>query len=152
LTKDLSEDNPPALVIAADTIILSQNTIIEKPKDQKDHFIMLRRLRDTNSHKVLTGVACIAPLEIPLHPGYALRTTVEETTVYFGNKEVITDDVLHAYVQSGEGFDAAGGYKVQESGGVLVARIDGDYSNVVGLPIHVVGSFAVLLIVAFSID
>lgn len=92
------------------------------------------------SHKVFTGIACIAPLDIPIHPGYCLRTTVEETTVYFGGDEIITDDVLKAYVESGEGSDAAGGYKIQERGGVLIERIQGDYTNVVGLPIHAVPS------------
>ena len=99
---------------------------------------MLRHLRDMKSHKVFTGVAVIAPLEVPVQPGYCLRTAVEETTVFFGKPDVITDEVLQAYVESGEGADAAGGYKIQEGGGVLVERIIGDYSNVVGLPIHTV--------------
>jgi septum formation protein len=125
-------------VIAADTILLSRNTILEKPDNPKHHYQMLRHLRDMKSHKVFTGVACVAPLEVPIHPGYCLRTTVEETTVYFGSKDVVTDEVLLAYVESGEGSDAAGGYKIQEGGGVLIERIQGDYTNVVGLPIHAV--------------
>lgn len=136
MTQNLSEDNPPALVIAADTILLSGNAILEKPSNPKNHFAMLRHLRDVKSHKVFTGVACIAPLEVPIHPGYCIRTTVEETTVYFGHEDVVTDEVLRAYVESGEGVDAAGGYKIQEGGGVLIEKIVGDYSNVVGLPIH----------------
>lgn len=111
---------------------------------------MLRHLRDVKSHKVFTGVACIAPLEVPIHPGYCMRTTVEETTVYFGKADVITDEVLRAYVESGEGTDAAGGYKVQEGGGVLVERIVGDYSNVVGLPIHAVYPLQQFLIIAIQ--
>ena len=59
---------------------------------------------------------------------------MEETTVHFGPEEVVTDEVLRAYVESGEGTDAAGGYKIQEGGGVLIEKIVGDYSNVVGLP------------------
>jgi septum formation protein len=136
LMQTLSEENPPSLVIAADTILLSGNTIIEKPMNPKQHFNMLRHLRDKKSHKVFTGVACIAPLDVPVHPGYCIRTCVEETTVFFGHPEVVTDEVLMAYVQSGEGTDAAGGYKIQEGGGVLIEKIVGDYSNVVGLPIH----------------
>ena len=99
---------------------------------------MLRHLRDTKSHKVFTGVACVAPLEVPVHPGYCLRTTVEETTVFFGSEDVITNEVLRAYVESGEGSDAAGGYKIQEGGAILIDRIVGDYTNVVGLPVHAV--------------
>jgi septum formation protein len=144
--ENLSDENPPALVIAADTILLSHNTIIEKPSNPRHHLHMLKHLRDMKSHKVFTGVACIAPLEVPIHPGYCLRTTVEETTVYFGSDEIITDDVLKAYVESGEGSDAAGGYKIQEGGGVLIERIQGDYTNVVGLPIHAVPSLPILRI------
>jgi septum formation protein len=99
---------------------------------------MLKHLRDMRAHKVFTGLAIIAPLEVPIQPGYALRTHVEETTVYFGGKDVLTDEVLKAYVESGEGVDAAGGYKIQEGGGVLIEKIEGDYSNVVGLPVHAV--------------
>jgi septum formation protein len=113
---------------------------------------MLRHLRDVKSHKVFTGVACIAPLEVPIHPGYCIRTTVEETTVYFGKADVITDEVLRAYVESGEGTDAAGGYKVQEGGGVLVERIVGDYSNVVGLPVHAVSPLQQSLIIVVQTD
>jgi len=90
------------------------------------------------SHKVFTGLAVVAPLEVPIDPGYCIRTHVEETTVYFGNEDVISDEVLKAYVESGEGTDAAGGYKIQEGGGILIDKIEGDYSNVVGLPIHAV--------------
>jgi nucleoside triphosphate pyrophosphatase len=99
---------------------------------------MLRRLRDTKEHKVFTGIACVAPLEVPIQPGYCLRTAVEETSVFFGDAEIVTDEVLMAYVKSGEGRDAAGGYKIQEGGGALIERIVGDYNNVVGLPIHTV--------------
>lgn len=104
------------------------------------------------SHKVFTGVACIAPLDVPIHPGYCIRTTVEETTVYFGPEEVVTDEVLRAYVESGEGTDAAGGYKIQERGGVLIEKIVGDHSNVVGLPIHSVCLSLRLLMVVVQID
>jgi len=132
----LSDENPPALVIAADTILLTHNSILEKPKNPKSHYHMLRHLRDVKTHKVFTGVATIAPLEVPINPGYCVRTHVEETTVYFGGKDVVTDEVLQAYVESGEGADAAGGYKIQEGGSVLIERIVGDYTNVVGLPVH----------------
>lgn len=58
--------------------------------------------------------------------------------MFFGAPEVVTDQVLMSYVESGEATDAAGGYKIQEGGGVLIERIAGDYSNVVGLPVHAV--------------
>jgi len=118
----------------------------------KQHFSMLRHLRDRKSHKVFTGVACIAPLDVPIHPGYCIRTCVEETTVFFGAPEVVTDEVLLAYVESGEGSDAAGGYKIQEGGGVLIEKIVGDYSNVVGLPVHAVCHLKMKLTIAVQID
>lgn len=107
---------------------------------------MLRHLRNMKSHKVFTGLAIVAPLEVPVHPGYCIRTHVEETTVYFGGEDVITDEVLKAYVESGEATDAAGGYKIQEGGGILIEKIEGDYSNVVGLPVHAVSTHVGMLL------
>ena len=63
--ENLSDENPPALVIAADTILLSHNAILEKPSNPRHHLNMLRHLRDMKAHKVFTGVVCIAPLEVP---------------------------------------------------------------------------------------
>jgi len=117
---------------------------MEKPTSTENHLNMLRHLRDMKSHKVFTGVACVAPLDVPMHPGYCIRTHVEASTVFFGGEDIITDNVLRAYVASREGVDAAGGYKIQEGGGVLVEKIEGDYFNVVGLPIHAVRPFTLL--------
>jgi septum formation protein len=74
----------PALIIAADTIVVSHfGDILEKPRSEKDHIAMLKMLRDQGLHKVYTAVACIAPLESARDPGYALETHVEETVVKF---------------------------------------------------------------------
>lgn len=74
----------PALVIAADTVVVGHfGEIMEKPTSECQHVEMLRKLRDDGPHKVLTGVACIAPLETAQEPGYALETQFEETTVRF---------------------------------------------------------------------
>ena len=95
---------------------------------------MLKELRDTGRHSVITAVACMAPLESARDPGYALRTTLEETVVAF-DKE-LTDDVLLAYVKTREGADKAGGYGIQGMGALLVERIEGGFENVVGLPLR----------------
>ncbi|ANB13358.1 hypothetical protein AWJ20_1645 [Sugiyamaella lignohabitans] len=99
---------------------------------------MLKSLRDsslTGPHKVFTAVACIVPLELPVQPGYALEVNLEETEVYF--KSDITDQQIIDYVATGEGSDAAGGYKIQETAGkLLIDRIEGDFFNVVGLPVE----------------
>ena len=124
----------PALVIAADTIVLSSlGKILEKPMSEAHHIAMLRSLRDGGMHKVFTAVAVMAPLESARDPGYALETTVEETTVRFDRS--MSDEMILAYVRTREGADKAGGYGIQGIGAVLVERIEGSWDNVVGLPL-----------------
>ncbi len=133
---EINSDNEPSLVIGADTIILSStDQIIEKPRSKVDHFEMLKALRDASSpHKVFTAVVCIVPYELPIHPGYALESHIEETEVYFDRD--VTDQELMSYVESGEAVDAAGGYKIQGRGAVFIKSIKGDYFNVMGLPVY----------------
>lgn len=145
-------DRDPALVIAADTVVIGPGgQILEKPKSEKEHIAMLRSLRDAGEHKVCTGIACIAPLETVTDPGYALETHVEETTVKFDTNgrcqnshlsntmltiALVTDDLILAYVRTREGADKAGGYGIQGTGAILVESVHGDYNNVVGLPLR----------------
>lgn len=131
----ISDDRKePRLLIAADTIILAGHRILEKPKDPADHLTMLRALRK-QPHKVLTAVAVLAPNDdMPVAPGYILKTHLEETTVTFDHE--ISDDILAAYVQTGEGKDKAGGYAIQGQGALLIKRIDGASDNVIGLPLN----------------
>ena len=125
----------PALVIAADTVVVSSlGLLLEKPRSEADHIAMLTTLRDTGPHKVFTAVTVMAPLTSARDPGYAMETTVEETTVRF-DKEV-TDDLILAYVKTREGADKAGGYGIQGVGAILVERIEGSFDNVVGLPLR----------------
>lgn len=132
-------DNPklgdPALVIAADTIVISNTgQILEKPRSEAEHIAMLKSLRDEGRHQVFTAVAVMAPLESARDPGYAQETVVEETTVRF-DKDV-TDEMILAYVKTREGADKAGGYGIQGIGAILVERIEGSFDNVVGLPLR----------------
>jgi len=127
----------PALVIAADTIVSGHfGEILEKPRNEKDHFQTLRMLRDTNAgwHKVYTAVVCMAPLESLADPGYTMETHVEETRVKFDQQ--VTDDLVMSYVRTREGADKAGGYAIQGLGSILVEKIDGTFDNVVGLPLR----------------
>ena len=80
----------------------------------------------------------MAPRADAQHPGYELRTHVEETRVYFARAaDGLPDDVVDAYVRSREGADKAGGYAIQGLGGmVLVERVEGPVDNVVGLPVR----------------
>jgi septum formation protein len=126
----------PALIIAADTVVVSSlGEILEKPRNEQHHITMLKTLRDTGTHKVYTALALISPLASARDPGYALETATEETVVHF-DKEA-TDELLWSYVRTREGVDKAGGYGIQGLGGVLVRGIEGSWDNVVGLPMRV---------------
>jgi septum formation protein len=81
---DNTEKGEPALIIAADTIVVSHfGEILEKPRSEAAHISMLKMLRDTGEHKVYTAVACMVPLDSARDPGYALESHVEETSVKF---------------------------------------------------------------------
>lgn len=78
------ERGEPAIVIAADTIVVSHDgLILEKPRSEAAHFTMLKMLRDQGEHKVMTAMAVMRPLETAVAPGYKMETHVEETTVNF---------------------------------------------------------------------
>ncbi|CAN8101082.1 unnamed protein product [Discula destructiva] len=129
----------PELVIAADTVIVSAaGRILEKPRGEADHVAMLKHLRDTRVHKVLTSVWALAPKADASHPGYELASHTEETRVYFAQEaDGLGDDVIAEYVRTREGADKAGGYAVQGIGGlVLVEKVEGCVDNVVGLPVR----------------
>lgn len=81
---DNKEKGEPALIIAADTVVVGHfGEILEKPRSEREHIDMLKSLRDHGEHKVFTAVACMRPLESAKDPGYAIKTHVEDTTVKF---------------------------------------------------------------------
>ncbi|OCT47524.1 Maf-like protein [Cladophialophora carrionii] len=132
---DNEEKGEPALIIAADTIVVSSlGEILEKPRSEAHHINMLKGLRDSGVHKVYTAVCLVSPLQSARDPGYAIETATEETTVKFDSE--ITDELLLAYVRTREGADKAGGYGIQGTGAILVERIEGSFDNVVGLPLR----------------
>lgn len=129
----------PALVIAADTVIVTRDgRILEKPRSEAEHIRMLKHLRDTCTHRVLTSVTAIAPREDAMAPGYEIATHTEETKVYFWEEDNgLPDDVIESYVKTREGVDKAGGYALQGIAGMLlVEKIEGSVDNVVGLPVR----------------
>ncbi|KAF2268353.1 Maf/Ham1 [Lojkania enalia] len=131
---DNTEKGEPALILAADTIVVSHGgTILEKPRSEVEHIRMLSMLRDEGVHRVYTAVAAMRPLESAMDPGYVLHTHVEETRVRFDPN--VTDDLILAYVKTRDGADKAGGYGIQTAGVILIERIEGSYDNVVGLPL-----------------
>jgi septum formation protein len=123
----VAQDHPDALTLAADTIVVLGGDVLEKPTDDDHARTMLERLSDA-THTVLTGLALH-------HPATDRRVTaVEATRVTFAP---LSTAEIDAYVASGSPLDKAGGYGIQDDFGALfVAHIDGDYYNVVGLPLH----------------
>lgn len=122
--RDVAVNCPGKIVIGADTIVVLDDEILHKPTSSEEAMAHLQKLSN-NRHQVLTAVAII-------QVDGTETTFVEQTTVVF--KEVPLA-MMEAYVQSGDPFDKAGGYGIQTSGALLVDRIEGDYNNVVGLPL-----------------
>lgn len=122
---DSELSNEHIVVIAADTIVVCQGEIINKPANEAEAFSMLTGLSG-KSHDVLTGV-CIRHKEDSL-------TFFEKTRVHF--RMLKEDEILH-YINTSRPFDKAGGYGIQEWIGYIgITGIEGSYSNVVGLPVH----------------
>ncbi|KAF3092062.1 hypothetical protein TWF569_006479 [Orbilia oligospora] len=133
--QEIDSDDEPTLVISADTIICSYlGGIVEKPLSYQDHIDMLKQLRDSEPHKVITAVCVMSPLPDGTAPGYVMDTHVEETIVKFDKN--VTDELIESYVRTGEGADKAGGYGIQGLGTILVESVNGSYDNVVGLPLR----------------
>ncbi|KAF9729128.1 hypothetical protein PMIN06_000034 [Paraphaeosphaeria minitans] len=137
-TREVNDEgkDEPALVIAADTIIISsKGRILEKPRNPQDHLDMLKMLRDEGAHKVATAVVVMKPLENPVDPGYAMESHVEITSVKFDAN--VSDATLVAYVRTRDGNDKAGGYGIQSAGSILIEKIEGAHDNVIGLPLRI---------------
>jgi septum formation protein len=113
------------LVIGADTIVVDGKTVLGKPRSNEEAVHMLQRLSG-RQHQVMTGVAIVDP-ESGKH-----WVDVEITQVNF--RELNLQEIQH-YVDSGEPMDKAGAYAIQQKGALFVKAIEGDYFNVVGLPL-----------------
>ncbi|TPX48553.1 hypothetical protein SeMB42_g01505 [Synchytrium endobioticum] len=123
---------PPDLVIGADTIVVApDNTILEKPTSKDDAVDTLKKLRGGRNHRVLTAVV-IAYLD-KSRSGFLYDSFVEETIVTFGP---VGDEIIEAYVETGDPMDKAGSYGYQSLAGVLVESIQGCFYNVVGFPLY----------------
>jgi septum formation protein len=113
------------IVIAADTFIVFRGKIMGKPNTEAEARKMLMRLRG-KAHSVITGFTIMDTEE------NKVLTKSVETVVYIKN---LTSEEIEAYVKSGEPLDKAGAYAIQGLGSVIVERIEGDYFNVIGLPL-----------------
>ena len=112
------------VIIAADTIVAIDGKILGKPADEKDAFAMLKTLSG-RVHEVFTGVCVI-------FANGRKERFFEETKVEFYE---LSDAEIADYIKTGEPMDKAGAYGIQGKGALLVKRIDGDYYNVMGLPV-----------------
>lgn len=116
--------HPEALVLGADQVAFIGDEIFGKPRNPADHLRRLRQLRE-HPHALVTGVALLGP-------GID-RVFQEHTRLVF--RADISDAELETYVASGEGSGCAGGYRVEARGAWLIDRVEGDWFNVIGLPI-----------------
>ena len=116
-----------AWILGADTVVVYDQKILGKPKDAEDAKWMLRMLQD-NKHHVYTGV-CIWKKENGTED---VRCFFEKTDVVF---YPMTEEEIDQYVATGEPMDKAGAYGIQGKCAIYIEGIEGDYNNVVGLPV-----------------
>lgn len=123
------------VIIAADTLVAYGSEIYGKPRDRDDAFRMISSMTGA-THLVLTGV-CVTD-------GDDILVEVEESVVHMREAE---DLEIYSYIDRFEPYDKAGAYGIQEAAGLFVSRIEGDYSNIVGLPLCRTG----LMLKAFGV-
>jgi septum formation protein len=131
ITKDSASDQPASAalqVLAADTTVTLENQILGKPSDPADAARMLRLLSG-RTHQVVTGVALVSAT--------STQVAAETTAVTF---LALSDEDIAAYIATGEPMDKAGAYAIQGRAARWIPRIEGDYFNVVGLPIALVSA------------
>lgn len=122
--EDIYSSNKNSVVIGADTVVCHNDEILGKPKDKEDAFRMLKSLSGS-LHSVITGYAIVS--ENGIESGHC------ETFVKFCN---LTDEEIRAYIETNEPMDKAGAYGIQEYASLFVEHINGDYFNVMGLPVQ----------------
>lgn len=117
--------HPQAFVLGADTLVAVGRRILNKPESEAEARAMLALLSG-RAHKVLTGVAVIAP-------GGRLSERLVETRVRLKRLSVEDTD---GFIAGGDWNDAAGGYKIHQRAGAFVTELQGSYTSVVGLPLY----------------
>ena len=114
------------LILGADTVVAIDGRILGKPKDEKDAFLTLKELSG-RAHAVYTGVTLMEKGKEEAAVTFAERTAVHVLPM--------TDEEIRTYIATGEPMDKAGSYGIQGRFAVYVSGIEGDYQNVVGLPV-----------------
>lgn len=121
--KAICKEHPDALIIAADTVVISNGEILGKPTDKEDAERMLRSLSG-KTHSVITG-CCISS-------GKKLKSFFVKSLVTF---YPLSDREIADYISTGEPMDKAGAYGIQGGAALFTEKIEGDYFNIVGLPV-----------------
>ena len=122
---DIASKNENDLVIGADTIVVLDNIILGKPEDKEDDTSMIKKLSG-KTHQVITGISLVN-----LNANNKIIDYVVSNVKF---KDLSEEDIKD-YIQTNESLDKAGAYGIQGYGAMLVEEIQGDYFNIVGLPI-----------------
>lgn len=123
--QDVAKNSPNSIVVGADTIVLYENKVLGKPSSKDDARKMLELLSN-NWHEVLTGVAVVNTFS------NKIEVDICQTRVKFSP---LTKNEIEWYIETNEPFDKAGAYAIQGYGSLFVEEIEGNYLNVVGLPV-----------------
>ena len=122
---DVAQKNKDNLVIGADTIVALDNEVLGKPKDKEEAYQMIKKLSN-KTHKVITGISLI---------NISHGMVVNDYVVSLVTFKDLSEDSIKDYINTNESLDKAGAYGIQGYGALLVDNIQGDYFNIVGLPI-----------------
>ena len=123
---DIASKISGGIMIAADTVVILNGKILGKPKNKKEAARMLRNLSG-KEHKVITGVAVV---------NAKTKKLLQDVVITKVKFRRLDRDLIEKYVASGKPLDKAGAYGIQGKGALLVESIEGDYFNVVGLPLN----------------
>lgn len=129
--EEVSKRHPNSIVMGADTIVVLDDSILGKPKNKQQAIKILNRLSN-RTHCVITGVALLKTND---SAGIIKKKLFhEQTTVTFGK---LSSAIIKQYVQNGQPMDKAGAYGIQDKwGAIFTERIEGDFYNVMGLPLR----------------
>jgi septum formation protein len=127
--RDVAERFPDSLVIGADTVVDFQGEIIGKAANEKEAEVITRKLF-SGPHKVITGVAIVRMAD-------GVEIVESETTIVY--PKVLTDKQIAEHIKSGTWKGKAGAYAIQEGGDAFIEKIEGSLTNVMGLPMELLG-------------
>lgn len=124
------KSNGDRIVIGSDTIVVKDNVIYGKPKDEDDAFNMIKQIiRGDRAHEVITGLCVLVCKD----GEYIEYKTYDKTKEYLKD---ISDEEINRWLDTGKAMDKAGAFGINTEFGVFVEKIEGNYHTIVGLPIH----------------